>query len=111
MNQHRRHRIQEASRETAEPSIAETSVGLLLQQSQPIEILLFDQLLRDGIEQQILNIIGERSAKKKFYRQIVDAFWIFALVRLLGTDPTLRKYVAYGSRDGFKPTRAQPLCP
>ena len=100
---HRCHRIKEASSEPAEASIAETGVRLLLQQTQPIEIFLFDQLLGDGIEQKILNIIGERSAEKKFYRQIIDAFWIPALIRLLGTDPTLRKYVAYGSCNRFKP--------
>jgi len=64
---HRCDRIKEASSETAEASIAETGVRLLVQHAHPIEIFFFDELLGDGVEQQILNIIGERSAQKKFY--------------------------------------------
>src|SRR5208282_4099557 len=86
----------------AEASIAETGVGFLLQQSQPIEILLFDQLLGHRVEQKVLNVVGERATEKKFYRQIIDTFGIPALIRLLGTDPTLGKYVTYGSCDRFK---------
>ena len=41
---HRRHRVEEAGREPPEAAVAETGVGLLLEEAEPVEVLLRDDL-------------------------------------------------------------------
>src|SRR5262249_14664180 len=72
------------------------------QEAEPIEFLLLHRLLNERIEQQVHDVVGQRSADEKLHRQIVDAFWIFAIVGLVGEDPALREDVADGAGDGLE---------
>src|SRR5215469_14202368 len=56
----------------------------------------------NGIEQQIGNVVGQRTSDQEFHRKVVDAFDVVALVTALAGDPTLRQDVANRSRQRFK---------
>ena len=47
---HRGHRVEEAGGQAAEPAVAEPGVGLLLEQAEPVEVLLRDGVLGERIE-------------------------------------------------------------
>ena len=95
-------RIEEASRQAPETPIAQARVGFLLQQLEPIEVLLLDGFFRDGIEEKVRDVVGQRAADEKFHREIVDALGVLALIGLLGTHPSLREDIAHGAGDGLK---------
>ena len=108
---HRGHGIEEASRQAPETAIAQTRVGLLFQQLEPIEVLLLDDFFRDGIEKKVRDIVGERAADEKFHREIVNALGVLALIGFLGMHPALRKNIAHGAGDGLKTlARADRRC-
>ena len=108
---HRGHGIEEASRQTPETAIAQTRVGLLFEQLEPIEVLLLDGFFRDGIEEKVRDIVGQRAADEKFHREIVNALGVLALIGLFGTHPSLRKNIAHGAGDGLKTlARADRRC-
>jgi hypothetical protein len=86
----------------SQPAITQTKVGFLFQQAEPIEVLILDQLFRDRIERKILDVVGQRAAKQKLDREIVNPFGILAVVGLLGTYPPLREDIAYRSGDGLE---------
>src|SRR6266478_3972081 len=50
---------------------AQTRVGFLLEQAEPIEVFVFDGLLGDRIEQEIGHVVGQRAADEKLHRQII----------------------------------------
>ena len=54
---HRRHRIEKASREAPEPPVAETGIGFLFDEAQPIEVFLSDGSLHKGIQQEVRDIV------------------------------------------------------
>src|SRR5262245_32016935 len=99
---HGGHRVEKASRQTSQTTVAQTRVGLLLQQFEPIEVLLLDSLLRDGIEEKIRRIVGQRTADEKLHRKIVNALRVFALVGGLGVNPALGENIAHGAGDRLK---------
>ena len=99
---HRGHGIEEASRQAPETAITQTRVGLLFEQLEPIEVLLLDGFFRDGIEEKVRDIVGQRAADEKFHREIVNALGVLALIGLFGTHPSLRKNIAHGAGDGLK---------
>ena len=84
------------------PAVTQTRIGLLLQQLEPIELLLLDGFFREVIKKKVRNIVGERAADEKFHREIVNALRILALIGFLGMHPSLRKNVAHGAGDGLK---------
>ena len=86
---HGRHRVEEAGREPAEAAVPEAGVGLLLQEAEPVEPFLRDDLPRDRLEQQVHDIVRERAAEQELHRQVVDALRVLALIGLLGADPPL----------------------
>ena len=96
---HRRHRVEEAGREPPEAAVAEAGVGLLLEEAEPVEVLLRDDLLRDRIEQQVHDVVRERAADQELHRQVVDALRVLALVGLLGAHPSLGQDVAHRARE------------
>ncbi len=99
---HRGHRVEEARGEPPEPPIAQARVGLLIEQAQPVEVLLRDHLLRDGIEQEVRDIVGQRPADQKLHREVVDALGVLALVRGLRPQPALREDVPHRAREGLE---------
>ena len=101
-NAERRHRIEEARRQPAEPAVAETGVGLLLDDFERIDLVLLAELAPDRVEQQVGDVVRQRAAHQEFERQVVDPFRIPRLVGLLGLDPALRQQVADRARDGLE---------
>ena len=51
------HRVHEAGRQPAEPSVSQASVGFLLQRFVPINVFLHHQLPHDRVKQQVGNVI------------------------------------------------------
>ena len=99
---HRGHRVEKASRQAPEPSVTQTRVGFLLQQLEPIEVLLLDGFFRDRIEEKIRDVVGQRAADEKLHREVVDALRVLALVGRLGMHPSLRQNIAHGAGDSLK---------
>ena len=99
---HRRHRIQEARCQAPKPAIPQAGVGFLREDLEPIEVLLLDNLLHEGIEQQVGDIIGQRAANEKLHREIVDAFGVVALICFLRLHPALRQDIPHGVRHRLK---------
>ena len=58
--------------------------------------------LRQRIEQQIRHIVGQRAADEKLHREVVDALWVLALVRVLCQYPPLGKDVPHRAGEGLK---------
>jgi hypothetical protein len=98
-NLHRGHRIQKASRKTPETAITQAGIRLLFQQLEPVEVLFLDRCFRNGIEEKIRNVIGERAADEKFHREIVNTLRILTLVSLFGMNPALRQNIAHRVSD------------
>jgi hypothetical protein len=90
-NTERRHGIEEASRQPAEPAVAEAGVWLLLDDFERLDVVLPAELAPDRVEQQVGDVVRERSAHQEFERQVIDAFRIPRLVRLLGLDPAVAR--------------------
>ena len=101
-NAERRHGIEEARRQPAEPAVAEAGVRLLLDDLERVDPVLLTELAPVRVEQQVGDVVRERSAHQEFERQVIDAFRIPRLVRLLGRDPALREQVADRTRDGLE---------
>ena len=101
-NAERRHRIEEARRQPAEPAVAETGVRLLLDDLERIDLVLLAELAPDRVEQQVGDVVRQRAAHQEFERQVVDPFGVPRLVGLLGLDPALRQQVADRARDGLE---------
>ena len=99
---HRRHRVEKASRQTPQTAITQTRVGFLLEQLEPIEVLLLDGFFRDRIEEKVRDIVGQRAADEKLHREIVDALGVLALVGLFGVYPTLRQDIPHGAGKGLE---------
>ena len=101
-NFHRSHRIEKTGRQAPEPSIAQASVGLLLQQLVPIELLFLNGLFGNLVEKKVRDIVSQRTTDEKFHREIVNALGVLAVIGLLGPNPSLRKDITHGTSDGFK---------
>jgi len=99
---HSGHRVQEACRQAAEPAIAEGRVRFLLQQFGPIDALIFHGFANNGIEKEIGDVVGQRTADEKLHREVVDSLWVQALVGALGRHPALGKDVPHCPGKCFK---------
>ncbi len=99
---HRGHRVEKASRQAPQPSVAETRVGFLLEEFVPIDLRLLDRVVHGRVEQKVGNVVGQRSADEKLHREIVDALAIPAPIGLLRTQPSLREDVAHGAGCGLE---------
>src|SRR6266542_3510132 len=100
---HRGHRVEEARGETPEPAVAEPGVGLFLEQAEPVERRSLDDVVHEGTEHQIRDVVGQRAADQEFHREVIDALGIEALVGLLRAHPALREDVADGACEGLVP--------
>ena len=85
------------------PPLPNPASGSCSRQSEPVEVVSAERMLRERIEQQIRDIVCERAADEKLHREIVDALWVFAFVGAFRADPALRKDVANRAGEGFKP--------
>ena len=102
---HRRHRVEKASRQAPQTSITQTRVGFLLQQLEPIEVLLLDGFFRDRIEEKVGDVVGQRAADEKLHREVVDTLRVLTLVGRLGMTPIAA--TEYRARNGRKPQNAR----
>src|SRR4030095_14485296 len=101
-NFHRSHRIEETCRQAPKPSFAQSSVGLLLQQLVPIELLFLNGLFGKVIKKEVRDIVSQRTTDEEFHRKIVNTLGILAIIGFLGSNPALRKNITHGVREGFK---------
>src|SRR5262249_18406124 len=99
---HRRHRVEEARRESPEAAVAEPGVGLLLEEADPVEVLLSDDPLRDRIEQQVHDVVRQRAADQELHRQVVDALRVPPFVGLPRAHPAQGQEVAQGGNEGLE---------
>ena len=58
--------------------------------------------LREGIEQKIGDIVGERPPDQKLHRQIVDPLRVLPVIGALGQNPTLRQHIPHRTRGGLE---------
>ncbi len=85
---HRRHRVEEAGRQTAKTAIAQTRVRLLVKDLPPLAAVKTPPDHR--IEHEVQNVVAERAADEKLDRNVVDPLWILVRVGLVRLQPTLR---------------------
>ncbi len=100
---HRGHRVEEAGRQAPQPAVAQARVRFLFEQAEPVEILLLDGLLREGIEQQVRHVVGQRAADEVLHREVVDALGVLALIGVFREYPALREDVPHGAGEGLEP--------
>src|SRR5213076_851362 len=67
-----------------------------------IELFLLNGLFSDVVKEKIRDIVSQRATDEELHRKIVNALWILALIRLLSSNPSLRKNITHGMSDGFE---------
>src|SRR5690348_13574266 len=67
----RRSGFEEASSKPAQTPIAEPGIRLLFENVDPIDVLLSSGTFQHCVEQQIRDIIRERTADEEFHREVV----------------------------------------
>src|SRR5215813_15175903 len=77
---HGGHRLDEACGEPTQTAIAQPSVGLLLEESGPVETLVLDERPDRVVEPEIHDVVGERAADEELHGEVVDALGVLALV-------------------------------
>ena len=85
----RRHGIEKTGRQPSESAVAQARVGLLIEHSEPIEILLPRAIARQPPQQKIRQVVRKRTAHQVFHGEIVNALGIHLLVGLFRQDPPL----------------------
>ena len=90
----RGHGIQKARRQTSQPAIAQPGVRLLFEKLEEINMFLLCRLPDKGVEQEIGDVIGERTPNQVLHREIVNTLGVFPGVVFFGADPALRQEVA-----------------
>src|SRR5215472_9507390 len=99
---HGSHRVEEAGSESAKTSVAKAGVRFLLDQFKPVDTFLFDHTLDYRIKQKVCDVIGQRTPKKKFHGEVVNAFSILLLVRDLRLHPALGHDVTHRVCESFE---------
>ena len=79
-----------STRQAAEPPLPRPASGSCSMISSG-SILCFLRLTPDRVEQQIGDVVRQRAAHQEFERQVIDAFDIPGVIRLLDLDPSLRR--------------------
>jgi hypothetical protein len=103
---HGRHRVQEARRQTAEPAIAQPRVWFLFQQFHSLDAFDRGGVSRDRFEQQVRDVVIERSSDQELHRQVIDALGVLAVVGLFCPHPSLREHIAHRAGEGLEPLAA-----
>ncbi len=101
----RRHGIEIARGEATQAAVAQAGVGLAFGQLHQVQFLPLHRLLCDRLDQQVVNVVGERAADQELHRQVIDALGVRPIVRVGRFDPALRQQVAQrtGHRLEFLP--------
>src|SRR5580692_315061 len=54
------------------------------------------------IQQQVGDVVGQRTSDEKLHGKVIDAFGIPSLISVLGQHPTLSENVSHGMGERFK---------
>ena len=100
---HRGHRVQEARRKPAEPAVAQACVGFFLQHAEPVQVLLLDDSLHGGIEEEVHDVVCQGPPDEELHGEVVDALGVRALISALRAQPPLRKDIPHRAGDGLEP--------
>src|SRR3984885_1467317 len=64
---------------------------------------MFSSCIRQKrIEQQVGDVVGQRTSDQKFHGEVIDAFGILSLISVLGQHPALRENVSHGTGERLK---------
>jgi hypothetical protein len=69
----------------------------------PLTAIAFETRSDDRIEQQIHDIVAERTADEKFDRDVINPLRILARIGLMCAQPSVRKNVSNRARGGLVP--------
>jgi hypothetical protein len=98
---HRRHRIQEAGGQAPQPAIAESRVGLLMEDLPPLAAVFAETPLDLGVEHEIHDVVAERAPNKELDRKIVDPLRVLARVSVIRLQPAAGKNVSHRAGRGL----------
>src|SRR5262249_3641893 len=99
---HGGHGIEEAGGKASQPTVAQPGVRLLVHQVAPVEAVLLHGLIDHWIEQEVSDVVGQRSADQELHRQVVDPFRVFLFIDLLGMEPSIGENVSNGAGESLK---------
>ncbi len=95
-------RFDEAGRESSEAAVAEAGVRLLFEQPEPVEVLLLGGLPDGGVEQEVHDVVRQRTSDEKLHRQVVDPLWVLSIVGVFRAHPPPREDVAHRAGNGLE---------
>ena len=93
--------FEEAGRQTAEPAVAQTCVGLLVKNFPPLVSVLVEGLPDHRIEHEVHDVVAERAADEKLDRDVVDPLRILACIGFVRAQPAVGKSVSHRAGGGF----------
>ena len=83
------------------PPLPRPASGSCSSSAEPVEALVVGDSLRDGIEKEVQDVVGQRAPDEELHGEVVDALGVLALVCLLRAQPPLREDVPHGAGDGL----------
>lgn len=98
----RRHRIQEASRQATEATVAEASVRLYLQQVLQRDAQFRQRLAGRVHQPQGQEVVSKRTSQQVLGAEVADALHVSLMVGALGRHPSFRQPVAHCHGDGHE---------
>ncbi len=100
----RRHRIDEAGGQPAEPAVAQPRVGLLFGQVMPVPVLVRGEVVADILlDLEVVDRVGQRPADEELHRQVVNLLGVLLVVGAVGQQPSLREQIAERPGQGLEP--------
>src|SRR5580658_7773659 len=64
--------------------------------------MFFSCIWQKRIQQQVGDVVGQRTSDEKLHGKVIDAFGILSLISVLGQHPTLSENVSHGTGERFK---------
>ena len=95
-------RVQKTCRQTAQASVAQSSIRLLILDDVDIYAQLFQNLLGSLISLQVDQVVSQRPPHKEFHGHVVNHLRIFLLIGLLCSHPVPDDAVLDGQRRRLK---------
>ncbi len=105
----RRHRVEEAGGEPAQAAVAQSGVGLRLDELRPVELLSLHRLPHDRLDPEVEDVVGQRPADQELHREVVDLLGVSPIIGRVRLQPALRQQVAEGPGHGLE-TLARSDC-
>ena len=95
----RRQRVEETGGQATEPAVAEAGVRFLLEQLDPIDLLLLRDADHVRGDPEVGDVVRERATEQELHREVVHALGVLARVGLLRVDPALREQIPHRARE------------